>query len=71
MLVPPLILQLCLLRSCLMPTVSYLSPDAGSNTKGLGVEESKATRALTSVYHNNQTNAPNINSLVAVSCSTH
>ncbi|ESQ48132.1 hypothetical protein EUTSA_v10021029mg [Eutrema salsugineum] len=52
-----------------MPTVSYLSPEAGSSTNGLGA--SKATRGFTSTYHNNQTNASIVNCSVAVSCSTN
>lgn len=45
-----------------MPTVSYLSPEAGSSTNGLGAAQ--ATRGLTSTCHNSQTN-------VAVPCSTN
>lgn len=52
-----------------MPTVSYLSPEAGSSTNGLG--GAKATRGFTSTYHNNQNNASNINCSMAVSCSTN
>ncbi|VVA98041.1 unnamed protein product [Arabis nemorensis] len=52
-----------------MPTVSYRSPEAGSSTNGLGAP--KATRGFTSTYHNNQTNASNINCSMAVSCSTN
>ncbi|CAH8388696.1 unnamed protein product [Eruca vesicaria subsp. sativa] len=48
-----------------MPTISYLSPEAGSSSNGL------AARGFTSTYHNNQTNASNINSSVAVSCSAN
>ncbi|KAL1202712.1 Protein TIFY 6B [Cardamine amara subsp. amara] len=52
-----------------MPTYSYLSPEAGSSTNGLGAAQ--ATRGLTSTCHNNQTNASNINCSVAVPCSTN
>jgi len=52
-----------------MPTISYLSPEAGSSTNGLGA--TKATRGLTSTYHNNQANGSNINCPVPVSCSTN
>ncbi|KFK39113.1 hypothetical protein AALP_AA3G202800 [Arabis alpina] len=52
-----------------MPSVSYRSPEAGSSTNGLGAA-AKATRGFTSAYHNNQTNASNINGSVPVSCST-
>lgn len=52
-----------------MPTISYLSPEAGSSTNGLGA--AKLTRGLTSTCHDNQTNASNINGSVAVSGSTN
>lgn len=52
-----------------MPTISYLSPEAGSSTNGLGA--AKLTRGLTSTCHENQTNASNINCSVAVSGSTN
>ena len=37
-----------------MPTVSYLSPEAGSSTNVLGA------RGFASTYHNNQTNASTV-----------
>ncbi|CAA7051302.1 unnamed protein product [Microthlaspi erraticum] len=52
-----------------MPTVSYLSPEAGSSTNGLGA--AMATRGFASTYHNNQTHASNINGSMAVSCSAN
>uniref|UniRef100_A0A1J3IC49 Protein TIFY n=1 Tax=Noccaea caerulescens TaxID=107243 RepID=A0A1J3IC49_NOCCA len=52
-----------------MPTVSYLSPESGSSTNGLGA--AMATRGFTSTYHYNQTHASNINCSMAVSCSTN
>ncbi|CAH2053436.1 unnamed protein product [Thlaspi arvense] len=57
------------MRPSFMPTVSYLSPEAGSSTNGLGA--AKATKGFTSTYHKNQTNASNINCSVPVSCSTN
>ncbi|CAN6919823.1 unnamed protein product [Brassica oleracea] len=52
-----------------MPTVSYLSPEAGSSSNGFGA--AKAARGFTTTYHNNQTNASNINSSVVASCSAN
>ncbi|KAJ4873225.1 Protein TIFY 6B [Raphanus sativus] len=54
-----------------MPTVSYLSPEAGSSSNGFGA--AKAARGFTTTtYHNHhQTNASNINSSVAASCSAN
>jgi jasmonate ZIM domain-containing protein len=52
-----------------MPTVSYLSPEAGSSTNGLNA--AMATRGFTTTYHSNQTHASNINCSMAVSCSTN
>ncbi|KAF8100231.1 hypothetical protein N665_0229s0059 [Sinapis alba] len=52
-----------------MPTVSYLSPEAGSSSNGFGA--SKSARGFTTTYHNSQTNTSNINSSVAASCSVN
>ncbi|KAJ0238394.1 Protein TIFY 6B [Hirschfeldia incana] len=55
--------------SFMKPTVSYLSHEAGSSSNGFGAV--KVARGFTSTYHNNQTNASNINSSLAASCSTN
>ena len=52
-----------------MPTVSYLSPEAGSSSNGFGA--AKAARDFTTTYLSNQTNASNINSSMAASCSAN
>ncbi|KAG2317687.1 hypothetical protein Bca4012_068595 [Brassica carinata] len=56
--------------SFMKPTVSYLSHEAGSSSNGFGAAKA-APRGFTTTYLNNQTNASNINSSIAVSCSAN